>query len=208
MYAGLLGPTPSRLSNVFNLSGSEIIVILLLALVVLGPDKLPDAMRKAGRTFAELKKLSSGFQDEVRKGFEEPAKEVKKTAAAVRSAATFTGADTTRVKDKPRYNPAVDSAPELPPGSSVAEPLVTEPSIETSEVEVVTDEPPVVADEGTATTELTVVADEAAATTEPAVLIDQPERVAGVPEVVGGADEVPDQIAEELASSPDADKNA
>ena len=70
----------------FNLSGSEIIVILLLALVVLGPDKLPDAMRKAGKTFAELKKLSNGFQEEVRKGFEDPVKEVKKTVAAIGSA--------------------------------------------------------------------------------------------------------------------------
>ena len=39
----------------FNLSGSEIIVIFLLALVVLGPEKLPEAIRRAGRTYAELK---------------------------------------------------------------------------------------------------------------------------------------------------------
>jgi sec-independent protein translocase protein TatB len=77
---------------VFNLTGSEIVVILLLALVILGPDKLPDAMRKAGRTWAELKKLSNGFQDEMRKGFEEPAAEVKKTATAVKQAASFANA--------------------------------------------------------------------------------------------------------------------
>ena len=118
------------LGDVFNLSGSEIIVILLLALVVLGPEKLPEAMRRAGRTFAELKKLSSGFQDEVRKGFDEPVKEVKRTASAVRSAASFTGADTTGVKDKPRYNPAVDPRPEPPEGSSVAEAAVPEPVVE------------------------------------------------------------------------------
>jgi sec-independent protein translocase protein TatB len=113
---------------VFNLSGSEIVVILLLALVVLGPEKLPEAMRRAGKTFAELKKLSSGFQDEVRKGFEEPAREVKKTASAVKSAARFpviTGktAATGKTNDKPTYNPATDPPPEVPEGSSVAEPL-------------------------------------------------------------------------------------
>lgn len=118
----------------FNLSGSEIVVILLLALIVLGPEKLPEAMRRAGKTYAEIKKLSSGFQDEVRKGFEEPAREVKKTAAAVKSAArmttnTVTGKDVVKkavksvVTDKPRYNPGTDPAPELPEGSSVAEPL-------------------------------------------------------------------------------------
>jgi sec-independent protein translocase protein TatB len=30
---------------VFNMSGSEIVVILLLALIVLGPEKLPEAIR-------------------------------------------------------------------------------------------------------------------------------------------------------------------
>jgi sec-independent protein translocase protein TatB len=42
---------------VFNLSGSEIIVILLLALVILGPEKLPEAMRKAGKAYSELRKM-------------------------------------------------------------------------------------------------------------------------------------------------------
>ena len=128
----------------FNLSGSEIIVILLLALVVLGPDKLPDAMRKAGKTFAELKKMSSGFQDEVRKGFAEPVTEVRKTAAAVKSAAKFPTIDTTSTAsdDKPRYNPSIDPPPAMADGESVAEPLaveVVEPAVEVVEpaVEVV-----------------------------------------------------------------------
>lgn len=73
----------------FNLSGSEIVVILLLALIVLGPDKLPEAMRKAGKTWAELRKLSSGFQEEVRKGFDEPTAEVRQTANAIKKAATL-----------------------------------------------------------------------------------------------------------------------
>ena len=89
----------------FNLSGSEVIVILILALVILGPDKLPDAMRRAGRTWAELRKLSSGFQEEVRKGFEEPTKEVRQTADAVRKAAAFPS-------KKLRYNPLKDPRPD------------------------------------------------------------------------------------------------
>ncbi len=99
----------------FNLSGSEVIVILILALVILGPDKLPDAMRRAGRTWAELRKLSSGFQEEVRKGFDEPTKEVRQTADAVRKAAAFPS-------KKLRYNPLKDPAPTMAAGESVAEP--------------------------------------------------------------------------------------
>lgn len=50
----------------FNLSGSELIVIALLALVVLGPEKLPGAIRRVGRVYAELKRISSGFESEFR----------------------------------------------------------------------------------------------------------------------------------------------
>jgi sec-independent protein translocase protein TatB len=135
-----------RLGVVFNLSGSEIIVILLLALVVLGPEKLPEAMRRAGKTFAEIKKLSSGFQDEVRKGFEEPAREVKKTASAVKSAARFPVV-TGKTDSKPTYNPETDPPPELPEGSSVAEPLDDpSPVAEQATVQDVEPEPVAVAD--------------------------------------------------------------
>ncbi len=50
----------------FNVGGGEIIVILLLALIVLGPDKLPDAAKKVGKVVGDLKRLSEGFQQEMR----------------------------------------------------------------------------------------------------------------------------------------------
>lgn len=71
----------------FNLQGSEIIVILLLALVVLGPEKLPDAVRKFTQTYAEFKKMSSGFQSELKSALDEPMREMRETANLVRDAA-------------------------------------------------------------------------------------------------------------------------
>ena len=71
----------------FNLQGSEIIVILLLALVVLGPEKLPDAVRKFTQTYSELKKMSSGFQSELKSALDEPMREMRETANLVRDAA-------------------------------------------------------------------------------------------------------------------------
>ena len=41
-------------------------VILLLALLVLGPDKLPEYTRKAGRYINEFRRMTSGFQEEFR----------------------------------------------------------------------------------------------------------------------------------------------
>jgi sec-independent protein translocase protein TatB len=72
---------------VFNLQGSEIIVILLLALVVLGPEKLPDAIRKFSQTYAELKKMGNGFQSELKTALDEPMREMRETADLVKRAA-------------------------------------------------------------------------------------------------------------------------
>ena len=69
----------------FNLSGGEIIVILVLALIVIGPEKLPDAVRKAGRAYAELRKLSAGFQSELQDNLGEPLRAVQDTVNMMRS---------------------------------------------------------------------------------------------------------------------------
>lgn len=71
----------------FNLQGSEIIVILLLALVVLGPEKLPDAVRKFTQTYSELKKMGAGFQSELKSALDEPMREMRETAQVVRDSA-------------------------------------------------------------------------------------------------------------------------
>lgn len=79
----------------FNLQGSEIIVILLLALVVLGPEKLPDAIRKFSQTYGELKKMGNGFQSELKSALDEPMREMRETADLVQRAA-----DPTRIAEE------------------------------------------------------------------------------------------------------------
>lgn len=71
----------------FNLQGSEIVVILLLALVVLGPEKLPEAVRRFTEVYGELKKMGSGFQSELKSALDEPMREMRETAGMVRDAA-------------------------------------------------------------------------------------------------------------------------
>ena len=44
----------------FNVGGPELIVILVIALIVLGPKKLPDAGRALGNGFREFKDSISG----------------------------------------------------------------------------------------------------------------------------------------------------
>jgi len=58
----------------FNVGAGEIMVILLIALIVLGPDKLPDAARKVGNVMGELRRMSHGFQNEMRSAFDDAAR--------------------------------------------------------------------------------------------------------------------------------------
>ena len=53
-----------------NLGGGEVLVIMLVALLVLGPAKLPDAARQLGKAVAEFRKVSGGFQRELRAALE------------------------------------------------------------------------------------------------------------------------------------------
>lgn len=55
-----------------NLGTPELLVILLVALLVLGPTKLPDAARQAGRALAEFRRMTSGFQAEMQHAMQEP----------------------------------------------------------------------------------------------------------------------------------------
>lgn len=56
----------------FNVGGAEFLVIALVALMVLGPDKLPEAARKAGNIAAELRRMSTGFRREMQDAFVDP----------------------------------------------------------------------------------------------------------------------------------------
>lgn len=89
-----------------NLGAGEILVILLLALLVLGPDKLPGAARSIGKGMTQFRKLSQGFEQEVR--------------SAMHSADLDLGT-TTEPATKPSgtLHPGLGPGPRLEPGSVV-----------------------------------------------------------------------------------------
>jgi len=65
---------------VFNLSGSEVMFLLIAGLVVLGPDRLPGVIRKVGKTYGEIRRAASNFEREFKETFKEPLEELNKTA--------------------------------------------------------------------------------------------------------------------------------
>jgi sec-independent protein translocase protein TatB len=49
----------------FGMSMTEIVIIAILALVLLGPDRLPEAAKTIGKTVKDLKKATDGLKEQI-----------------------------------------------------------------------------------------------------------------------------------------------
>ena len=67
-----------------NLGGGEILVILLVGLLVLGPQRLPTVGRQVARVITEIRRVSSGFQEEFRAALDDPLGEAEARARGAR----------------------------------------------------------------------------------------------------------------------------
>jgi Tat protein translocase TatB subunit len=71
---------------VFDIGMPEFMIIAVVALVVLGPERLPDLMRRAGRAYRQMREMSSQLTGEFQRQLEEGMKEVEDVSATVNSA--------------------------------------------------------------------------------------------------------------------------
>ena len=65
-------PFPSPTFALLDVSGGEMIVIMLIVLVFFGGDKLPGFARGLGKLLRELKRMASGVEQEIKRAMEEP----------------------------------------------------------------------------------------------------------------------------------------
>ena len=74
----------------------EFLVIAIVALVVLGPERLPEVMRRAGTFYRQARELMQQYTGEAQRMFDEGMREVEDVSATINSAwqsATTDGAD-------------------------------------------------------------------------------------------------------------------
>ena len=67
-----------------NLGGGEILVIFLVGLLVLGPQRLPAVGRQVGRVITEIRRVTRGFQEEFRAALDDPLGEAEARARGAR----------------------------------------------------------------------------------------------------------------------------
>lgn len=64
-----------------NLGPEKVLLVLVIALVVLGPNRLPQVARTLGRTLANLRRLSGSLQSEFRQAVSEPGDALRSTVS-------------------------------------------------------------------------------------------------------------------------------
>jgi len=109
-----------------NIGGPEILVIFIVALIVLGPNKLPGAARQFGKAMAELRRVSSGFQREMKDAMEDPLAEEKAREAGRKEVAKSQQQESHPLAGRPPIGAAVVPATDTEPTDT--EPTKTEPT--------------------------------------------------------------------------------
>ncbi len=124
-----------------NIGGGEIVVIIFLALVVLGPERIPEMARSAGRTINNLKKLGTDMTGDMNDVMNDPAmqpiRELGEFAARPRQKLAEYALEAEAAE---RAKAAADSTPDDSSGDSDADlPAIADralpPAVQDQEVE-------------------------------------------------------------------------
>lgn len=117
----------------FGIGFPELLVILVVALIVVGPSKLPDLARALGRGYAEFKRATDELkqtfdQDETVRGLKEEFRSAQRQAFSLKS--SFTSPLTPQ-------SSALESEPVKPAPKPSAETKETEGTPEISQIEAI-----------------------------------------------------------------------
>jgi TatA/E family protein of Tat protein translocase len=113
----------------FNVGPTELIVILILALLVFGPKKLPEVAKSVGRGLSEFRRASDEVRDEIQRGLnfdddDPPASDLSTTVTAPAEETSEVKSEISEVKSSQTLVEGNGVAPEgngLAPGGNATE---------------------------------------------------------------------------------------
>jgi TatA/E family protein of Tat protein translocase len=94
----------------FGIGMPELILLLAIALIVIGPKKLPDLAKSLGRAMREFKKATNEFKEtiqidedlsDVKKAFDDLGKDVKESVSPKKDTAEFKRPDASESAESP-----------------------------------------------------------------------------------------------------------
>src|SRR5205823_14632516 len=92
------GSGPRYTGIVFDIGGPEFLVIAIVALVVLGPERLPEVMRRAGVFYRQARQMLNEYTSQAQSMLEEGMREINDVSNTVsgtfQEATTETAANT------------------------------------------------------------------------------------------------------------------
>ncbi len=128
----------------FNIGPEELLLILVIALVILGPQKLPDMARQIGRGLREFRNLSNNARQELlhNVNFDEPDEDLElpvvpngKVKGSKKSKTGAASAGPDGASQGPSELPEATLPEAAPDGTGAEAPAVTEPLVAPGGVE-------------------------------------------------------------------------
>ena len=108
------------LPAMFGMGGSEIMVILVVALLFLGPDKLPDAAKTISKGIRDIKKQSRALQQQIEND-EQIGGAIRDLKSALRGEDAPPRARRSASASRPRHAPRASRRAEPPRRDATAE---------------------------------------------------------------------------------------
>lgn len=114
----------------FEIGWSELLIVAIVAIIVVGPRELPKMLRAFGNTVGRLRRMAGEFQDQFREAMREA--EVEEARREMEKLRDLNPLNDIRdeiksVADQARIDPNQIAAPELPSSSSTAPALASSP---------------------------------------------------------------------------------
>ena len=125
-----------------DVSGGELLIIMLVVFLVFGPEKMPEMARKAGRLMNQMKKASSDLTREFKKETSVIQNEIDAAKSKVKDQVESVNREFNRTKAQVNADVKIDLEPPKPAGSGILdkEPLPDQPLADESKPDPATEE--------------------------------------------------------------------